>query len=43
MFNSSFFHFFFAFVAIIGLAFGVLIWSGLQAPPDLIDNLAQPQ
>ncbi len=43
MFDKTFYHFFFGFVAIIGLAFGVLIWTGFQTPPDPIDNLAVPQ
>jgi len=43
MFDKTFYHFFFAFVAIIGVAFGVLIWSGMQTPPSPIDNVAQPQ
>lgn len=46
MFDQTFFRFFFGFVAIIGLAFGVLIFTGYkqgQTPPSPIDNLAQPQ
>lgn len=42
MFPKSFFHFFFGFVAIVTVAFGVLIWSGLQKP-DPVDNVALPQ
>jgi len=41
MFNKTFFHFFFGFVAIITAAFGVLIWAGSQAEP--VDNIASPQ
>jgi hypothetical protein len=41
--KGSFSGFTFAFIAIVSLAFGVLIWAGLQeqkiAP---IDNIAQP-
>lgn len=44
MFNQTFYHFFFGFVAIILGAFGVLIWAGYQqeqiAP---VENVAQPQ
>lgn len=41
--SKSFSGFLFAFMGIISLAFGVLIWSGLQehkVPP--VDNIAQP-
>lgn len=43
MFNKTFFNFFLGFVAIIALAFGVLIWSGLQESPTPAENIAQPQ
>lgn len=43
MFDETFYRFFFAFVVIIAVAFGVLIWSGLQLPPNPLDNIAQPQ
>jgi hypothetical protein len=43
MFDKTFYRFFFVFAAIIGVAFAVLIWSGLQVPPSPIDNLALPQ
>jgi len=46
--SKSFSGFLFGFIAIVALAFGVLIWAGLQvkdvekniAP---VDNIAQPQ
>jgi hypothetical protein len=43
MFDKTFYHFFFGFVVIIALAFGVLIITGSQVQPDPQDNLAQPQ
>ena len=43
MFDKTFYHFFFAFVAIIAVAFGVLIVTGLQTPPSPVDNVALPQ
>ncbi len=43
MFTKTFYHFFFAFVIIIGLAFGVLVWSGLQDRANPVDNVAVPQ
>jgi hypothetical protein len=39
--NKSFYHFFFGFLAIIALAFGVMMIAGSQAPQ--VDNVAQPQ
>ncbi len=42
MFNKTFYHFFFAFVAIIGLAFAVLLITGAQEPSP-VDNVALPQ
>lgn len=42
MFNKTFYHFFFAFVAIIGLAFAVLLITGAQKPSP-VDNVALPQ
>jgi len=45
MFNKTFYHFFFAFVAIIAVAFGVLIWTGMQQPPSPVNpvvNVANP-
>jgi len=42
MFNKTFYHFFFAFVAIIGLAFAVLLITGAQQPSP-VDNVALPQ
>jgi hypothetical protein len=43
MFNKTFYHFFFGFVAIISVAFVVLIVTGMQPVPDPIDNLALPK
>ncbi len=46
MFDKTFFHFLFGFVAIIGLGFAVLIAAGYekgQTPPSPVDNVAQPQ
>lgn len=45
VFTKTFFHFFFGFVAIIGVAFGVLIWAGLQKAEEVptVDNVALPQ
>ena len=43
MFTKTFYRFFFAFVVIIGVAFGVLIITGLQSTPEPVDNLAVPQ
>ncbi len=46
MFNNSFYHFFFGFVAIIGIAFVVLLVAGYKNSQDLpepVDNVAVPQ
>ncbi len=46
MFDKTFFHFLYAFVAIIAVAFGVLIWTGYQQgeiAPSPVDNVAVPQ
>ena len=43
MFNKTFYHFFFGFVIIIGLAFVVLLITGAQQPPNPVDNVALPQ
>jgi hypothetical protein len=43
MFNNTFYRFFFGFVVIIGLAFAVLVITGLQTPPNPVDNVALPQ
>ena len=42
MFNKTFYHFFFGFVAIITLAFGVLLFAGSHDAPA-VDNVALPQ
>jgi len=34
--NKNFFHFFVAFIALICVAFGVLIWAGSQTPPPMV-------
>ncbi len=35
--NKTFFHFFFGFLALVGLAFGILLFAGSQMPqqPDI--------
>lgn len=43
MFDKTFFHFFFAFVVIIAIAFGVLIVAGSHITPEAVDNVALPQ
>lgn len=43
MFNKTFFHFFFGFVAIITLAFGVLIGTGIWQQHQGVDNVATPK
>ena len=44
MFNKTFYHFFYAFVLILGLAYAVLIVAGLQKEaPNPVDNVAVPQ
>jgi hypothetical protein len=46
MFDRVFFHFLYAFVAIITVAFAVLLVAGYhqgQTPPNPVDNLAVPQ
>lgn len=45
-FTKTFFKFFFGFLIIIGVAFGVLIGASLfvaQPAPAAVDNLASPQ
>jgi len=42
IFTKTFLRFFFGFVAIIGLAFGVLLFSNSQFA-DPVDNIAQPK
>ena len=44
MFNKTFYHFFFGFVIIIGLAFAVLLITGMQEPRpvDPVVNVANP-
>ncbi|HEY4502130.1 MAG TPA: hypothetical protein VJJ20_03660 [Candidatus Paceibacterota bacterium] len=39
--SKSFSGFLFAFIGIVSLAFGVLIWAGSTAP-EPVDNIAQP-
>jgi hypothetical protein len=41
--NKTFFRFFMGFVAIIALAFGVLVFAGSQLETHPVDNVAQPQ
>lgn len=43
MFNKTFFHFFFGFVAIITLAFGVLVGAGIWDKSQNVDNVAAPR
>lgn len=43
MFDKTFYHFFFGFVAIIGLGFAVLVLTGMQERPEPVDNVALPQ
>lgn len=43
MFNNTFFHFFFGFVAIIAVAFGVLMVAGVLDQVNNVDNVAQPR
>jgi uncharacterized membrane protein YczE len=43
MFNKTFYHFFFGFIAIIVVAFGVLIIAGANVGQSPVDNVAQPQ
>ena len=45
VFTSTFFKFFFAFLIILGAAFGVLLYSASKVPPPVnpVDNIAQPQ
>jgi hypothetical protein len=43
MFNKTFFHFFFGFVAIITLAFGVMIGTGIWKNSQTVDNVAAPR
>jgi hypothetical protein len=44
-FTKTFFKFFFAFLVIIGVAFGVLLYAASQEPPQVapVDNVALPQ
>jgi hypothetical protein len=41
-FTKTFFKFFFVFVVIIGIAFGVLVFTAAQTPPA-DQQIAQPQ
>ena len=41
-FTKTFFKFFFVFLIIIGVAFGVLVYTAAQAPSP-VDNVALPQ
>ena len=45
LFTKDFFRFFFAFLIIIAVAFGVLLYSASKVPPPAspVDNVAQPQ
>ena len=45
LFNKTFFKFFFAFLIILGAAFGVLLYSASKLPPAVspVDNVALPQ
>lgn len=42
-FTTTFFKFFFAFLIIIGVAFGVLVFSAGQQAPQPVDNIAVPK
>ncbi|MGC9602288.1 MAG: hypothetical protein ABSE76_00885 [Minisyncoccia bacterium] len=44
-FTKTFFKFFFAFLVIIGAAFGVLLYAASQESPQVspVDNVALPQ
>jgi len=39
--SKSFSSFLFGFIALIAVAFGVLIWAG-SSTPEPVDNIAQP-
>ncbi len=41
-FTKTFFRFFFAFLVIIGVAFGILLFTASKVSPT-IDNVAAPQ
>jgi hypothetical protein len=43
MLNKTFFSFFLGFVAIIGVAYGVLIIAGAYGESRGVDNVAQPR
>lgn len=44
MFDRDFYRFFMGFIAIIAVAFGVLIWAGYsQRSAPNVDNVASPQ
>ncbi|MES2203194.1 MAG: hypothetical protein V4474_02675 [Patescibacteria group bacterium] len=44
MFNKTFFHFFFGFLVIIGIAFAVMVVAGSYSPAaPAVDNIATPQ
>jgi hypothetical protein len=46
MFNKTFYHFLFGFIAILSLGFVVLVWAGHeqgQIPTNPVDNVALPQ
>ena len=41
-FTKTFFRFFFVFLVIIGIAFGIMLYTAAQVPPS-VDNVAVPQ
>ena len=41
-FTKTFFRFFFVFLVIIGIAFGVMLYTASQVPPS-VDNIALPR
>lgn len=44
VFTKTFFKFFFAFLIMLGLAFGVLLYSASDVPKvNSVDNVALPQ
>jgi len=45
LFTKTFFKFFFAFMLILGGAFGVLLYTSSEMPPAVhpVDNVALPQ
>lgn len=42
-FTKTFFRFFFVFLVIIGLAFGVMLYTAAQIGPISVDNVALPR